>query len=84
MCYPCTQCGRCGKFDENSPLYQAPPATIPCFVCGGEVDLATGICLQCGDVAFVPVGQEAAGGSDEGGTEADEPCGASGGTGRSQ
>ena len=21
MCYPCTMCGRCGKFDPDSPLY---------------------------------------------------------------
>ncbi|RDB63719.1 hypothetical protein C1878_02670 [Gordonibacter sp. 28C] len=55
MCYPCTMCGRCGKFDPESPLY-TPPPSIPCLVCGGEVDAATGACRQCGAVAFAPVG----------------------------
>ena len=53
MCYPCTQCGRCGKYDPKSPYY-TPPATIPCLACGGEVDPATGACRACGQVAFAP------------------------------
>lgn len=61
MCYPCTQCGRCGKYDPKSPYY-TPPATIPCLACGGEVDPATGACRACGQVAFVPVGTGRAGG----------------------
>ncbi len=59
MCYPCTQCGRCGKYKEDSVFY-VPPADIPCLKCGGMVDSATGICSGCGAVAFVPV-QEALG-----------------------
>ena len=55
MCYPCTQCGRCGKYDPKSPYY-TPPATIPCLACGGEVDPATGDCRACGRTAFAPVG----------------------------
>lgn len=55
MCYPCTNCGRCGKFDPNSPLY-TPPPSIPCLKCGGTVDSSTGICEQCGDQAFTPTG----------------------------
>ena len=55
MCYPCTQCGRCGKYDPRSPYY-TPPATIPCLVCGGEVDPAPGDCRACGRTAFAPVG----------------------------
>lgn len=55
MCYPCTQCGACGKFDVDSPLYQPPP-DIPCLLCGGLVDPATGICTQCQTPAFAPPG----------------------------
>lgn len=55
MCYPCTSCGRCGKFDPNSPLY-TPPPTIPCLKCGGTVDPVTGVCDSCGDQAFAPLG----------------------------
>ncbi len=55
MCYPCTNCGRCGKFDPSSPLY-TPPPSIPCLKCGGTIDAATGICDSCGDQAFVPTG----------------------------
>ncbi len=55
MCYPCTQCGRCGKYREDSIFY-TPPATITCFQCGGEVDPATGTCSACGYVAFQPAG----------------------------
>lgn len=55
MCYPCTNCGRCGKFDSSSPLY-TPPPSIPCLKCGGIVDATTGICEQCGDQAFTPTG----------------------------
>ena len=58
MCYPCTMCGRCGKFDPESPLY-TPPPTIPCLACGGDVDPATGICRDCGASAFAPVGTKA-------------------------
>ena len=39
MCYPCTQCGRCGKYEEDSVFY-VPPADIPCLQCGGLVDLS--------------------------------------------
>lgn len=56
MCYPCTQCGRCGKFNEDSPLY-TPPPEIPCLRCGGVVDADTGVCASCGQVAFRPVGK---------------------------
>lgn len=56
MCYPCTQCGRCGKFNEDSPLY-APPPTIPCLKCGGDVDPRTGACIECGHGAFKPAGK---------------------------
>ena len=55
MCYPCTNCGRCGKFDPSSPLY-TPPPSIPCLKCGGTIDATTGICDSCGDQAFVPTG----------------------------
>ena len=64
MCYPCTGCGRCGKFDPASPLY-TPPPTIPCFACGGTVDAATGLCTSCGTVAFAPLGSEASAGKQE-------------------
>lgn len=60
MCYPCTQCGRCGKYKETSPLY-TPPAPIPCLICGGEVDGATGTCSSCGAQAFAPAGSGGAG-----------------------
>lgn len=56
MCYPCTQCGRCGKFNEDSPLY-TPPPDIPCLKCGGVVDGKTGVCADCGHVAFEPAGR---------------------------
>lgn len=56
MCYPCTQCGRCGKFNEDSPLY-TPPPMIPCLKCGGDVDPETGACVECGRVAFAPAGR---------------------------
>lgn len=55
MCYPCTQCGRCGKYEEDSVFY-VPPADIPCLACGGLVDPATGRCSSCGNVAYAPVG----------------------------
>lgn len=48
MCYPCTSCGRCGKFDPDSPLY-TPPPTVPCLKCGGEADPETGRCTTCGE-----------------------------------
>lgn len=54
MCYPCTKCGRCGKYDEES-VYYVPPAAIPCLDCGGLIDGETGICGSCGQQAFVPV-----------------------------
>ncbi len=57
MCYPCTKCGRCGKFDPDSPFYQ-PQADIPCFVCGGLIDPETGICQECGNIAFAPAGSK--------------------------
>ena len=53
MCYPCSSCGRCGKFDPSSPLYVPPPA-IPCLKCGATVDAATGACPECGYQAFAP------------------------------
>lgn len=53
MCYPCTKCGRCGKYDEKS-VYYVPPAAIPCLSCGGLVNSETGICDACGKQAFVP------------------------------
>ena len=56
MCYPYTSCGRCGKFDPNSPLYTPPPA-IPCLQCGGEIDPSTGVCRDCGALAFTPTSQ---------------------------
>lgn len=55
MCYPCTQCGRCGKYEEDSVFY-VPPADIPCLQCGGLVDPATGACASCGARAFAPAG----------------------------
>lgn len=48
MCYPCTSCGRCGKFDPDSPLY-TPPPTVPCLKCGGQADPETGKCTTCGE-----------------------------------
>lgn len=60
MCYPCDSCGRCGKFNPESPLY-TPPPTIPCLECGGVVDGETGVCVECGNQAFVPVGEGAHG-----------------------
>lgn len=54
MCYPCTKCGRCGKFNEGSPYYTAP-AKIPCLSCGGNVSPETGICSSCGKQAFKPI-----------------------------
>lgn len=56
MCYPCTQCGRCGKYEEDSPYY-VPPARIPCLACGGEVSPETGLCGQCGERGFPPAGK---------------------------
>lgn len=56
MCYPCTRCGKCGKYKETSPYY-TPPAPIPCFACGGKVDSETGICSACGDKAFALAGR---------------------------
>jgi hypothetical protein len=55
MCYPCTKCGRCGKYKEDS-VYYTPPATILCFDCGGEVDPTTGKCKDCGKQAFKVAG----------------------------
>ncbi len=54
MCYPCTKCGRCGKYKKGNPCY-TPPATIFCFTCGGEVDPQTGVCTSCGDQVFAPI-----------------------------
>ena len=56
MCYPCDSCGRCGKFNPESPLY-VPPPSIPCLKCGkGFADGATGVCDSCGEQVFTPVG----------------------------
>lgn len=60
MCYPCTNCGRCGKFNPNSPVYTAPPG-IPCLKCGGSVNSVTGICDGCGFRAYAPAGQSMVG-----------------------
>lgn len=54
MCYPCISCGKCGRFDEDSPLFTLPPS-IPCFECGGDVDPLTGVCSSCGSKAFEPI-----------------------------
>lgn len=64
MCYPCTFCGRCGKFDPSSPLY-TPPPVIPCMECGGEVDLVTGMCGKCGAIAFAPTGERLTSGTEK-------------------
>ena len=61
MCYPCTNCGLCGKQNEDSPYY-TPPAIIPCLKCGAVIDPATGVCAGGGNVAFAPVGAGANGG----------------------
>ena len=53
LCYPCTRCGRCGKYREGSPFYVSP-ATIPCLACGGTVDPVSGRCPACGALAFAP------------------------------
>lgn len=55
MCYPCTNCGACHKQEEGSVFY-VPPATIPCLKCGGDVDPKTGVCTECGYVAFEVAG----------------------------
>lgn len=56
MCYPCINCGRCGKYNPSSPVYTAPPG-IPCLKCGGTVDSVTGICDSCSFRAFAPAGE---------------------------
>ena len=55
MCYPCTRCNSCGKFNEGNLFYQKP-GKIPCFKCGGEVNPETGRCETCGDQALMPAG----------------------------
>lgn len=55
MCYPCTHCGRCGKYCPDSPYYTPPPG-IPCLQCGTLVDPVKGVCEACGYVAFSPPG----------------------------
>ncbi len=55
MCYPCTNCNRCGKLNKDSVLYIAPPVPL-CLDCGGELDPETGKCTQCGKQVMTPVG----------------------------
>lgn len=64
MCYPCTKCGRCGKYNPDSPYY-VPPAGIPCLKCGAPVNPETGECGECGYVSFVPPGARKTGTSSE-------------------
>ena len=55
MCYPCDGCGRCGKFDEESPLY-TPPPTLRCLLCGEPLGEDTERCSACGAAAFASPG----------------------------
>lgn len=55
LCYSCTFCGACGKYE--SELFAASrPAAIECPVCGAPVDMATGRCSACGTRKFDPPG----------------------------
>lgn len=56
MCYPCTMCNGCGKLNPGSPLYM-PPVSITCLDCGGEVDIASGKCVECGAQVMAPLEQ---------------------------
>jgi hypothetical protein len=55
MCYACTQCNKCGKFNEDSPLYRRQD--VPCLKCGALIDLMTGLCSECDHVALPPLGE---------------------------
>ena len=54
MCYACRHCGECDKLGLGEDL--ASMVCIPCFKCGAAVDRLTGVCTECGDQAFIPVG----------------------------
>lgn len=61
MCYGCDKCNKCGKFNEDSLLYIAPPK-ITCFFCGYEgVDPESGICPECGMLAAPAPGKSSGG-----------------------
>ena len=61
MCYPCTQCGRCGKYDPQEPLlHAAGHHSLPRV--RGRGGPGHGACRACGQVAFAPVGTGRAGG----------------------
>jgi ribosomal protein L40E len=46
MCYPCTMCNGCGKFDHELFQYMIP--RLLCLKCGAELPKDAGVCPECG------------------------------------
>jgi len=55
MCFPCTFCGLCGKYD-NPDLPTEKDAVLRCFVCGAPLVTGTQTCPACGKTVWRPPG----------------------------
>ncbi len=55
MCYPCTQCGACGKYDSDLFMLSEVPI-LACPLCGADIDMAAGTCPECLFRLFSPPG----------------------------
>lgn len=55
VCYSCTFCGACGKY-ENELFEASRPPVLSCPACGAAVDMATGLCTECSARRFDPPG----------------------------
>ncbi len=55
MCYPCTQCGACGKYDSDLFMLSKGPI-LTCPLCGAAIDMEAGTCPKCLFRLFSPPG----------------------------
>jgi predicted amidophosphoribosyltransferase len=48
MCYPCTQCNCCGKFDNDLLAFMIAQPTLHCLTCSASISKSDIVCPACG------------------------------------